>query len=337
MNASRPSVETLLEVENLQVEFKTRNGIARVLDHVSFELQRGRTLGIVGESGCGKSMTALSIMGLVPTPPGRISGGRILLEGEDLLQVGKKRLRQVRGNEISMIFQEPMTSLNPVYTVGDQIAESVRLHQGLGKREALDRAVEMLKAVGIPAPERRIKEYPYQLSGGMRQRVMIAMALACDPAVLIADEPTTALDVTVQAQIFDLLEDLQARSHAAIILITHDMGAIAEMADRVVVMYAGRVVEEGTVEAILDVPKHPYTQGLIACVPHLDPDPKPERPPLTEIPGVVPAMTDLGRGCTFAPRCTRTMDKCRAKAPPVFDAGGGHRAACWLIEEEGGR
>jgi len=336
MSAGRPTAETLLQVEGLRVEFKTRHGIARVLDHVSFDLRSGRTLGIVGESGCGKSMTALSIMGLVPTPPGRISGGSIRLNGEDLLRAGEKRLRQVRGNEISMIFQEPMTSLNPVYTVGDQIAESVRLHQGLGKREALDRAVEMLKAVGIPAPERRVKEYPHQLSGGMRQRVMIAMALACNPTVLIADEPTTALDVTVQAQIFDLLEDLQARTNAAIILITHDMGAIAEMADRVVVMYAGRVVEGGTVEAILDTPRHPYTQGLIACVPHLDPDPKPERPPLREIPGVVPAMTDLGRGCAFAPRCDRAMDQCRASVPPILDTGGGHRAACWLIEEGAG-
>ena len=337
MNPERSKTATLLEIEDLQVEFKTRHGIARVLDHVGFELQSGRTLGIVGESGCGKSMTALSIMGLVPTPPGRISGGSIRLNGEDLLRADKKRLREVRGNEISMIFQEAMTSLNPVFSVGDQIAESVRLHQGLSKREALERAVEMLKAVGIPVPERRVKEYPHQLSGGMRQRVMIAMALACNPAVLIADEPTTALDVTVQAQIFDLLEDLQARTHAAIILITHDMGAIAEMADRVVVMYAGRVVEEGTVEAILDTPRHPYTQGLIACVPHLDPDPKPERPPLVEVPGVVPALTDLGTGCAFAPRCIHAMERCQAQAPPVFNTGGGHRAACWLIEEGAGR
>ncbi len=329
--------EALLVVKDLQVEFKTRHGVARVLDHVSFELHSGRTLGIVGESGCGKSMTALSIMGLVPSPPGRISGGAIRLKGEDLLQASEKRLREVRGNEISMIFQEPMTSLNPVFTVGDQIAESVRLHQGASNREALARALDMLKAVGIPAPERRIGEYPHQLSGGMRQRVMIAMALACNPAVLIADEPTTALDVTVQAQIFDLLEDLQARTQAAIILITHDMGAIAEMADRVAVMYAGRVVEEASVDAILDAPQHPYTQGLVACVPHLDPDPKPERPPLVEVPGVVPALTELGAGCAFAPRCAQAMEQCRIEAPPAFDTGEGHRAACWLLSERAAR
>jgi peptide/nickel transport system ATP-binding protein len=242
-------------------------------------------------------------------------------------------MREVRGNEISMIFQEPMTSLNPVFSVGDQIAETVRLHQGLSKRDAHDRAVEMLKAVGIPSPERRVREYPHQLSGGMRQRVMIAMALACNPAVLIADEPTTALDVTVQAQIFDLLEDLQRETDTAIILITHDMGAIAEMADRVLVMYAGRIVEEGTTEQILTTPRHPYTQGLITCVPHLDPNPTAERPPLMEIPGVVPALTSLGRGCAFAPRCPQAMDKCTAEAPPVFDMEGRQRTACWLVDK----
>lgn len=330
---STPPADAILEVEALQVEFRTRDGIARVLNHVSFGLERGRILGIVGESGCGKSMTALSIMGLVPSPPGRVAGGSIRLNGEDLLAASERRMREIRGNEISMIFQEPMTSLNPVFTVGDQIAETVRLHQGASKTDALDRAVEMLKAVGIPAPAARVREYPHQLSGGMRQRVMIAMALACNPSVLIADEPTTALDVTVQAQIFDLLETLQRETGTSIILITHDMGAIAEMADRVLVMYAGRVIEEGTVEAILNDPRHPYTQGLIACVPHLDPEPKPERPPLVEIPGVVPALTQLGRGCAFAPRCPHVMARCREQAPPIFDAGGGHRAACWLLDE----
>ena len=257
----------LLELRDVEVEFRTRDGIARVLDRVGFGLSAGSTLGIVGESGCGKSMTALTIMRLVPRPSGRIAGGSIRLDGENLLAASETRMREIRGNEISMVFQEPMTSLNPVFPVGDQIAETVRLHQGLGKRAALDRAVEMLAAVGIPVPERRVREYPHQLSGGMRQRVMIAIGLACGPRVLIADEPTTALDVTVQAQIFDLLIDLRERTGTSIILITHDMGAIAEMADRVVVMYAGRIVEEAPVDGILDDPLHPYTRGLITCVP----------------------------------------------------------------------
>ncbi len=242
-------------------------------------------------------------------------------------------MRQIRGGEISMIFQEPMTSLNPVFPVGEQIAESVRLHEGLNRRDAADRAVEMLKAVGIPSPERRVSDYPHQLSGGMRQRVMIAIALACGPSALIADEPTTALDVTVQAQIFDLLIELQERTGTAIILITHDMGVIAEMCDRVLVMYAGRVVEEGTVDEILQQPRHPYTRGLIACVPHLDPDPTPERPPLLEIPGVVPALTELGAGCAFAPRCDQAMDTCTTQVPPTFGPAAGHRAACWLAAD----
>ncbi|MCY4500299.1 MAG: ABC transporter ATP-binding protein, partial [Alphaproteobacteria bacterium] len=273
MDAGAP----LLEVEGLEVEFSTRNGVARVLDGIALSLQAGRTLGIVGESGCGKSMTALSIMRLVPVPPGRIGAGSVRLKGEDLLQVTEKRMREVRGKDISMIFQEPMTSLNPVYSIGDQIAETVRLHEGLGRRDSLDRAVEMLKAVHIPAAERRIREFPHQMSGGMRQRVMIAMALACQPSVLIADEPTTALDVTVQAQVFDLLKELQEKTGTAIILISHDMGVIAEMADRVMVMYAGRIVEEASTEEILDSPKHPYTQGLISCVPHMEEVPPPER------------------------------------------------------------
>ena len=323
--------DSLLELNNVEVVFKTRNGIARVLDGVGFELRAGSTLGIVGESGCGKSMTALTIMRLIPQPPGRIAGGSIRLDGEDLLAASEARMREVRGNEISMVFQEPMTSLNPVFSVGEQIAETVRLHQGLSKRDALDRAVQMLAAVGIPAPERRVREYPHQLSGGMRQRVMIAIGLACDPRVLIADEPTTALDVTVQAQIFDLLMDLKERTGTSIILITHDMGAIAQMADRVVVMYAGRMVEEGPVEQILGDPIHPYTRGLITCVPHLEEHPAPERQPLTEIPGMVPALTALGRGCAFAPRCAHAMDRCREQAPP-FTGPPEHRAACWLHE-----
>jgi oligopeptide/dipeptide ABC transporter ATP-binding protein len=323
----------LLSLQQLRVEFDTRNGVARVIDDLSFRVERGETLGIVGESGCGKSMTALSIMGLVPSPPGRIAGGSIRLNGEDLLTADEQRLREVRGNEISMIFQEPMTSLNPVFSIGEQIAEAVRLHQGLSQSDALARAGQMLRAVHIPAPETRIREYPHQLSGGMRQRVMIAMALACNPNLLIADEPTTALDVTVQAQIFDLLQEIQSSTGAAIILITHDMGAIAELAQRVVVMYAGRKVEEGPVETILETPGHPYTQGLIRCVPHLRSDPAPERPPLTEIPGMVPALTELGRGCPFAPRCTRALAHCHSEMPPTVAISVDHSAACWLLSQ----
>ncbi len=327
--------DIILEVADLGVEFKTRAGVTQVLDGIGFTLERGMTLGIVGESGCGKSMTALAIMRLIPTPPGRITSGTVRLDGADLLAVDERHMRAVRGNKISMIFQEPMTSLNPVFTIGEQIAETVRLHQGLGVREAMRRAVEMVRAVGIPNPRRRVREYPHQMSGGMRQRVMIAMALACNPDVLIADEPTTALDVTVQAQIFDLLQDLRVETGTAIILITHDMGVINEMTDRVLVMYAGRIVEEGAVEVILEHPRHPYTQGLIRCVPHLDPDPKPERPPLVEIPGVVPALSELGRGCAFAPRCAHATNRCRAERPPVFQETGGHRSACWLAEDGG--
>ena len=321
----------LLELSDVEVEFRTRDGIAQVLDRVGFSLSAGATLGIVGESGCGKSMTALTIMRLVPQPPGRIAGGTIRLDGEDLLAATEARMREIRGNEVSMVFQEPMTSLNPVFSVGDQIAETVRLHQGLSKRAALDRAVEMLAAVGIPVPERRVREYPHQLSGGMRQRVMIAIGLACGPRVLIADEPTTALDVTVQAQIFDLLVDLKERTGTSIILITHDMGAIAEMAERVVVMYAGRIVEEGPVDVILEDPLHPYTRGLITCVPHLEEHPSPQRLPLIEIAGMVPALTTLGRGCAFAPRCDHAMERCREQAPPLVREDE-HRVACWLHE-----
>jgi len=330
MNEKTP----LLSIQDLSVEFKTRDSVVQVLHGVSLDVFEGETLGIVGESGCGKSMTALGVMRLIPMPPGRYKDGRILLRGEDLLQAADQRIHDIRGNEISMIFQEPMTSLNPVYTVGNQIAETVRLHQNLGKREAHDRAVEMLQAVGIPAPERRVNEYPHQLSGGMRQRVMIAMALACNPSVLIADEPTTALDVTVQAQIFDLLGDIQERFNTAIILITHDMGAIAELADRVVVMYAGRRVEEGPVDELLQNPKHPYTKGLIECVPHLVAEPPEVRAVLPEIRGVVPPLRDLGKpGCPFAPRCDHVVAACRTEMPGAFPVGPDHQTACWLYSE----
>jgi oligopeptide/dipeptide ABC transporter ATP-binding protein len=327
--------EPLLEIEGLRVEFDTRDGVATVIDDLDISLYPGEILGIVGESGCGKSMTALSIMRLIPMPPGRIAKGTIRLDGEDLLQVSEKRMREVRGNAISMIFQEPMTSLNPVFSVGDQIAETILLHEGGSKRAAWRRAVEMLEAVGMPVPEVRAREYPHQLSGGMRQRVMIAMALACRPRVLIADEPTTALDVTVQAQIFDLLKDLREKTGAVIVLITHDMGAIAEMAQRVVVMYAGRKVEDGPVDEILTNPKHPYTAGLIGCVPHLSANPSAERPPLMDIPGMVPPLTRLGQGCPFAPRCTKALDKCKLEMPPRSIVGKDHSVSCWLIESDG--
>ena len=325
--------QPLLKIEGLRVEFQLRQGTAAVINDLNIELGHGETLGIVGESGCGKSITALSVMGLVPSPPGRVSAGSIFLEGEDLLQAGPKRMRQIRGNDISMIFQEPMTSLNPVYKVGDQIAETVRIHQGLSKQDAFGRAIEMLKAVDIPAPRRRAEEYPYQLSGGMRQRVMIAMALACNPKILIADEPTTALDVTVQAQIFDLLREIQTRTGASILFITHDMGSIAAMADRVAVMYAGRKMEEGPVNQILTRPKHPYTKGLISCVPHLEKDPPEVRQPLCEIAGVVPSLMNRARGCPFAPRCDYSMPRCHeGDAPPIFEDAENGEAACWLLE-----
>jgi len=327
----------VLEVENLRVEFKTRGGIVPVIGGLSFSLGAGETLGIVGESGCGKSMTALAILRLVPSPPGRIAEGAIRILGDDILTLDEERVRALRGNVVSMVFQEPMSSLNPVFTVGEQIAETVRLHAGLDDRRALTRAIEMLRAVGIPAPERRVREYPHQLSGGMRQRVMIAMALVCEPALLICDEPTTALDVTVQAQVLDLLRELQQRTGTAIILITHDMGVVAEMADRILVMYAGRKLEEGRTREILDAAVHPYTQGLIACVPHLEAEPGPERPPLVEIPGMVPSLAEVGEGCPFAPRCSRAEARCGEAMPGLSRFGSAHQAACWVAAREAGR
>jgi len=321
----------LLHVQDLRVEFRGRRGAATVLNGVDFSLARGETLCVVGESGCGKSMTALALLRLIPSPPGRISGGRVLFQGEDLVQADEARMRAVRGNRISMIFQEPMTSLNPVYTVGDQIGEALRLHAGLDAAAARERAIEMLRQVGIPAPERRVDEYPHQLSGGMRQRVMIGMALACEPDILIADEPTTALDVTVQAQIFDLLRELQAKRGTAILLITHDMGAVAEMADRVMVMYAGRVVEQGSTAQVLRAPRHPYTQGLIRCLPELGSSVAGTRDDLVEIPGVVPSIWALGQGCAFRERCPLAQARCAEEVPPLFGVGDGHGAACWCL------
>ena len=324
----------LLAIDALNVEFRSRDGTLPVIRDLSMTVMPGETVGVVGESGCGKSMTALSIMRLVPTPPGRIRSGRIAFEGRNLLALPEREMRQLRGSRIGMIFQEPMTSLNPVFTIGNQIAEGIQLHEPVSDREALRRSIQALEQVGIPAPERRVHEYPHQLSGGMRQRVMIAMAIACKPALLIADEPTTALDVTVQAQIFDLLKDVQRQLGTAIILITHDMGAIAEMADKVVVMYAGRAVESGPAREVLKAPRHPYTVGLIRCVPHLLEDPGEERGLLEEIPGMVPSLRDIGAGCAFADRCPRVMDRCRRELPPGFAVAPDHAAACWLLEEE---
>ncbi len=328
---SRPQQdgETILEVEDLHTRFFSRTGVARAVDGVSYSLERGRTLGIVGESGCGKSVSALSILRLVPDPPGRIVQGAIRLEGRDLLSLRETEMRDVRGNEISMIFQEPMTSLNPVLTIGAQISEPLVLHQGRSKREALREAVEMLRLVHIPEPERRVREYPHQMSGGMRQRVMIAMALSCNPKVLIADEPTTALDVTIQAQILELMRELREKLGTAMLLITHDMGVIAEHAERVVVMYTGKKVEEAPVDELFANPTHPYTRGLLSSIPRVGSSLEDERMRLAEIEGIVPSLYALGEGCSFARRCPHASDRCREAAPPLEEVGPGHVAACW--------
>jgi peptide/nickel transport system ATP-binding protein len=326
--------QTLLSVRDLEISFRTGGQEIPVVRDLSFDLQRGETLGIVGESGCGKSITALSLLGLVPNPPGRVSAGQILFQGEDLVQASEKRLNQIRGNEISMVFQEPMTSLNPVYSIGEQIAETARAHFKLSRAEAWDRAVEMLALVGIPSPGKRAHVYPHQLSGGMRQRVMIAIALVCEPKILIADEPTTALDVTVQAQIFDLFQDLQQKIDAAIILITHDIGVVAQMTNRVMVMYAGRKIEEGPVAEFIRDPHHPYTRGLISCIPRLTMPPADLAETLFEISGVVPAPAELNRpGCAFAPRCAHAMDRCRSETPRLSPLAQGRAVACWLEAE----
>ncbi len=323
----------LLDVKNLRVELTTRAGTAPVIDDISFSLEAGETLSFVGESGCGKSMTALAIMGLLPEKVGRIASGSVMFDGEDLTQATDARLREIRGNDISMIFQEPMTSLNPVYTIGEQIAEVLRRHQGLGQKAAHDKAIELLDAVRIPNPKARVNDYPFQMSGGQRQRVMIAIALACEPKILIADEPTTALDVTVQAQIFDLLHNLREQTGTAIILITHDMGAVAEMAERMIVMYAGRKAEEGPVDPIIDHARHPYTKGLIACVPHLHAVLTEKRDTLVEIEGIVPGLAEFGADrCLFAARCGLRTDECLKKRPPETGFDTGQKAACWHAE-----
>jgi oligopeptide/dipeptide ABC transporter ATP-binding protein len=317
--------EYLLDVRNLKTYFKTMDGIVRAVDGVSFRIRPGKTLGIVGESGCGKSVTSLSVMRLIDRP-GWIEDGQIFFEGRDLLELSDEEMRRVRGNKISMIFQEPMTSLNPVYTIGNQIGEVLRLHKHMRGREVRDRTIEMLRRVGIPAAERRLSDYPHNLSGGMRQRVMIAMALATDPKLLIADEPTTALDVTIQAQILDLIRGLCREFNTAVMLITHDLGVVAEMADDVTVMYTGQVVEHGTVYQVLKEPKHPYTQGLLASIPSAAI--KGQR--LHAIRGSVPNPLNLPKGCTFAPRCPYVMDICRRQEPRLVDVGQGHMVHCWL-------
>jgi len=325
----------VLRIEDLQTHFFTAAGTVRAVDGVSYELKSGETLGVVGESGCGKSVSALSILRLVANPPGRIVGGAIRFEGRNLLDLSEPEMERIRGNDISMIFQEPMTSLNPLFTVGRQVSEAIALHQGLSRREAMNRAVEMLRQVSIPEPERRVHAYPHQLSGGMRQRVMIAMALSCNPKVLIADEPTTALDVTIQAQILDLMRELQETFGTAIILITHDMGVVAENADRVVVMYAGRKVEEARAEDLFDNPGHPYTKGLLGSIPHLDTAARTDtgRARLNEIKGMVPSLANLPAGCSFAPRCGLATDQCTATAPPLAQHRPGHWIACWHAEQ----
>ena len=319
----------LLAIDGLKTHFFTRDGVVRAVDGVSFAVGAGETLAVVGESGCGKSVTALSILRLVPSPPGRIVAGAIRFEGGDLLSLSEAEMRRIRGNAVSMIFQEPMTSLNPVLTVARQIGETLTLHQGLDAGAAEQRAVEMLRLVRIPEPERRARQYPHELSGGMRQRVMIAMALSCNPSILIADEPTTALDVTIQAQILDLMRELKTRIGAAIILITHDLGVVAEMAQRVVVMYAGRKVEEAPVRDLFRRPRHPYTLGLLASVPRLGATLGREAPRLAEIPGVVPSLKEPIVGCAFAPRCAFAVARCRAEAPPLQEQAPEHFAACF--------
>ena len=328
--------EPLLVVDDLRTVFDLRQGEVRAVDGVSFALKPHETLAIVGESGCGKSITALSLMRLVPDPPGRIASGRVVLEGRDLLALDEETMRDVRGKDVAMIFQEPMTSLNPVLTIGSQIAEVVLLHEKVSRKEAWAKAVDMLRLTRIPAPEQRAHEYPHQLSGGMRQRAMISMALACNPKVLIADEPTTALDVTIQAQILDLILDLQQKLGTAVILITHDLGVVAETAHRVIVMYAGRKVEEAAVEELFARPQHPYTHGLMASIPRLPlmrGESAAEAERLQEIPGTVPALSNLPPGCVFAPRCVHAVDRCRAEYPPYEEKRPGHWAACWRSRE----
>jgi peptide/nickel transport system ATP-binding protein len=321
--------EPILKVKGLQTTFFTDDGEIPAVDHVDFSVNPGEILGIVGESGCGKSVTSLSIMDLVPSPPGKVVGGEILFKGEDLAKASERRMRKIRGNEIAMIFQEPMTSLNPVYTIGNQIIEGIRIHKKLSKKEAKKHAIEYLDLVGLPRADKLIDEYPHQLSGGMRQRVMIAMAMSCQPELLIADEPTTALDVTIQAQILELMRRLNDDLQTAIMLITHDLGVVAEVCDRIIVMYAGKVVEEGTVKSIFQHPRHPYTVGLIRSVP----DMREKSDRMYSIPGTVPKPGAEKQGCLFADRCEHAFDRCFAESPELIDTENGQKARCFLYDE----
>lgn len=325
--------EELLKVDELRMHFHTRDGVVRAVDGVSYTLNQGETLGVVGESGSGKSVHALTMMRLIPMPPGRIEGGDVLFKGRSLVSMPEDEIRRIRGNEIAMIFQDPMTSLNPVYRIGHQLAEPLMIHKGLSKKEAWARAAELLRLVGIPHPESRVKDYPHQFSGGMRQRVMIAMALACDPDILIADEPTTALDVTIQAQILELMQEIQQRTNSAIIMITHDLGVVADMADKILVMYAGRPMEFGTCDEVFYRPSHPYTWGLMDSLPRHDiTDEKSE---LCPIKGQPPSLVNVPTGCPFSPRCPYAKDVCRAEVPPFRLLEGAHRAACHFAGEPG--
>jgi len=322
------NLETLLQVRDLRTYFFTLSGVVRAVDGVSFDLAPGETLGLVGESGCGKSVTALSIMRILPEPAGRIAGGSILFRGKDLTVLPEKEMEKIRGEKIAMVYQEPMTALNPAFTIGDQLGEVFRFHQGLGKREALERAADLLHQVGIPSPGSRIKDYPHQLSGGMRQRAVIAMAMACNPEVLIADEPVTALDVTIQAQILDLILNLRSRLGMSLILISHDLGVVANMVKQVIVMYAGRIVESASVQEIFRSPLHPYTRGLFQSIPRIGRRVE----TLPEIPGSVPNLLNLPVGCKFANRCPEVMDRCRTEEPPLFAPEVEHFSRCWLSE-----
>ncbi len=324
-------IDTRLRIHDLRTFFYTERGIAKAVDGVSFHVGSQETLGIVGESGCGKSVTALSILRLIPQPPGKIESGEIHFEGKNLLQLSKAEMRKIRGNKISIIFQDPMTSLNPVFKIGEQISEAIRLHQGLSSREAFNKAIEMLKLVGIPSPGKRVHDYPHQMSGGMRQRVMIAMALSCRPDLMIADEPTTALDVTIQAQVLDLIQKLKEETGTSIILITHDMGVIAEMAQNVIVMYAGKIVEYARARDLFKYPSHPYTESLLKSIPR--PDQPQSKKRLNVIPGIVPSLLNLPSGCKFNNRCKKSFAKCSEEEPRLFDDSG-HLCRCWLFEKE---
>lgn len=330
-NAAEP--EVLLRVSDLKTYFHTYEGLGKAVDGVDFEVERGETVGIVGESGCGKSVTALSILRLIPDPPGKIVAGEILFEGMDLLKATDSEMRGVRGNKISMIFQEPMTSLNPVFTIGDQIAEAIILHQRLSRTDAWEKSVEMLRLVQIPEPESRVHEYPHKLSGGMRQRAMIAMALSCHPKLLIADEPTTALDVTIQAQILDLMLKLKEEMGTSIILITHNLGLIAEVARRVIVMYTGKIVEKAETEDLFENPLHPYTRGLLQSIPWIGRKMETGRKELQEIPGIVPSLFDLPKGCSFFPRCPKAINLCGGGEPELQEVKTGHSVRCWLFSK----